>query len=79
MTTSKAPFRRGARLTNGRLSYKVSKCEARGCVHCEGSGLLWTITLRGHTGLFETQLDSLRKGGYVVAEKKRADDVEENE
>ena len=72
----KAPYHRGARLESRGRSYKVVRCEARQCVHCEGTGLLWTITLRGLTGIFETQLDSLRKGGYIVVAKQTPETTE---
>jgi hypothetical protein len=77
----KAPFRRGARLSNqqGR-AFKVVTCENQGpCHHCTGLGIHWVIRLRGPHGIFETELDSIRRGGYTVVDKKteerRGDDV----
>lgn len=68
----KAPFRRGARLSNHRgNAFKVIACENRGvCGHCEGRGIRWVIRLRGPIGVFETELDSIRKGGYTVVRKR---------
>jgi hypothetical protein len=73
----KSPFRRGARVTNGRNTYKVLGSTPRRCHCCEGTGLQWTFRLRGPTGNFETGLDSLRKGGYTRVERKakEKDDV----
>ena len=67
----KAPFRRGVRLEGRGKSFKVVRCGERRCHLCEGSGLLWTITLRGPSGIFETQLDSIRKSGYTVVVKAK--------
>lgn len=68
----KAPFRRGARLSNEKgRAYKVVACENRGkCRHCDGRGIRWVIRLRGPTGVFETELDSILKGGYTVVRKR---------
>ena len=73
----KAPFRRGARLENpgGYRALKVIACESSRCRACEGTGILWMIRVRNQRGIFETPLDSIRKGGYVVvrAQKEEPD------
>lgn len=67
----KAPYRRGSRLSNGKTTYKVVRCDAAKCHACHGSGILWTVTLKSAYRNFETALDSLLKGGYVVVERKK--------